>query len=331
MSQAKGKYRVRLLTKDYDFLAPLASGDIEPEGLTFVHERDNAQALYRALHDDEVDVGEISFARYILGRVRGDRTWVGIPFFPSRIFRHRCFMVRRDSEFRSLSDLQGLTLGCNEWPATGNVWGRAALREAGVNLETLSWWIALNDDGPPPSSRPDLEVDDLPANVQRAKSGKNLRDLLVAGAIDAQMSGVVPPRGFGQPSSPFVRLFADYRRVEREYYARTEIYPAHHIIAVRRRVFERSPVVLRAIFQCLEESKRRWFRNRRSLGDTTPWLLAEMEETESVMGSDWMPNGVESNAKLIGGICDELFAQQLVAEPVDRAEIFREFTASADS
>jgi len=114
--------------------------------------------------------------------------------------------------------------------------------------------------------------------------------MLNSAEIDALMSNAVPPRGFYQEASRFVRLFPDYRSVEREYYRRTGIYPALHLIALRRRKFEESPAILRIVFDAREASKRKWYASRRAMTDTTPWLAAELEDAERIMGFDWMPN-----------------------------------------
>ena len=63
--------------------------------------------------------------------------------------------------------------------------------------------------------------------------------------------------------------------------------------------------------------------------DTTPWLLADIEEAKGLFGPDWRPNGVEPNRKVVQTLCDEVFAQGLVGRKLDGATVFAEFEAVA--
>ena len=89
--------KLKLVTKDYDFFAPLACGDVVAEGIDLNYERDTAGALDRTLADESIDAGELSLSRHLARLAAGDRSFIGIPVFPQRVFRHRCFFVRRGS------------------------------------------------------------------------------------------------------------------------------------------------------------------------------------------------------------------------------------------
>lgn len=316
-----GALALTLLTKDYDQLMPLACGDVTAEGIDLTLVRDTAGALDRTLDDRSVQAGELSFSRHLIRLAEGDRDFVGIPIWPTRAFRHRRFMVRRGSPLRALNDLEGRRIGTNEWPATGNTWSRAALREQGIGIDRVDWWVgsvdgeaSARDQGP------------LPSNVQRAENGRTLVEMLLADELDALMTAKTP-RGFNAPDSPIVRLFPDYRAEEEAFYRRTGVYPGMHIIGIRRGVFERDPWVARALYQALDQSRIVWERSRRRLADTTPWLLDDYEKTVALMGENWQPNGVEPNRKMIRWLCEEELAQGLIREPLDPGSVFAEFEA----
>jgi 4,5-dihydroxyphthalate decarboxylase len=243
--------------------------------------------------------------------------------FPTRAFRHRCFFVLRDSGLGEFKDLEGKRLGTNGWPDTGNTWSRAALREQGVRLDRIDWWVGPIDDPAYDSSghRPKLN---LPPNVQFTAPGATLRDMLLAGELDALMCPV-PPKGFYDADSPFVRLIPDYPTAEKEYARRVGFFPAHHIIAIRREVFERHPWVARSLYRALNESRLQWQEARRGLAETSPWLRADLEETTQLLGYDWQPYGVEPNLKMIQALCDEELAQGLIEQPLVASEVFAEF------
>ena len=314
-----GKPTLTLILKDYDYLAPLACGDVVPEGITLNLIRDTPGALARTVNDASLDAGELSFSRYLSRLAHGDQTFVGLPIFVYRAFRHRCFFVLRNRGLCELKQLDGRRVGTNEWPATGNVWSRALLREQNVAIDHIHWYV-----GPVDNPKAARYSDDLPAYVQPIAADRTLRDLLLAGEIDAIMCPN-PPQGFYEPNSPIVRLFADFRRVEQDYYRRTNIYPPQHIIGIRRDIFERNPSVTLELFKVLEKSRLLWQERRRAWSEFSSWLLSEIEETTALLGRDWQPNGIAPNRHSIQAFCDELFAQGFIAQPLDASAVFPEF------
>jgi 4,5-dihydroxyphthalate decarboxylase len=164
----------------------------------------------------------------------------------------------------------------------------------------------------------------LPSFARSVAGGRALRDMLLEGEIDAIMCPA-PPEGVLEPDSPIVRLIPNYREVEHQYYRRIGFYPAHHIMGVRREVFDRHPWVVRSLFLAFEQSKTLWLQERRELADTTPWLLADIEETMALMGFDWQVSGVEPNLKMTQALCDEQLAQGVINQPLDARTVFAEF------
>jgi len=320
MAGRDGQVRVRLVTKNYDHLAPLACGDVVAEGIALDFERDTDGALDRTLADASIDAGELSLSRHLSRLARKDDSFVGIPVFLCRYFHHRCFFVRRDSGLSRFEQLAGKRIGTNEWPATGNTWSRAVLRHHGVRIEDIAWWVGSIDGRP--ANRPQGV---LPPNV-RAETGRTLLSMLLAGELDALMFAY-PPKGFYEKDSPVVRLLPDYREQEMRYFRETGLYPPSHLVGVRRRLYEKHPWVLRSLFNAFDESKRRWEASRRKLTDTTPWLLTEFEDMAAVRGGDWSPYGVAPNRSMVQAMCDEQFAQGLNAERLDAAIAFPEFEA----
>lgn len=312
---------VSLLMNDFDHIAPLASGDVTPDGIDLTIER--RSPINRFIEDPSFDAGEMSFSKYLLRIARGDHDFVGIPIFPMREFRHRCFFTHRASGIRSLQDLAGKRVGIDAWSASGNTWGRAALRDAGVDIRGIRWFVGQIDRGRigPVGS---AEQTPLPDIAQTIPPGENLRDLLAAGTLDAMLVPYVP-QGFYEPNSPIVRVLPDYPHAEEEYYRRTGIFPAHHIIGIRRTAFERAPWIARSLYAALERSRLLWHARRWQFPDTTPWLLPALEEVTRLMGPDWRPNGVEPNRRMIAALCDEQYVQGLAAEPFDPALAFAAF------
>jgi 4,5-dihydroxyphthalate decarboxylase len=312
------KLPLKILIRDYDHLAPLAAGDITPEMIDLDLERDNQTALPVTLKDEQYDGGELSLSHHILRLTANDRSFVGMPNFVNRGFRHRCFFVRRDHNIDGLEGLGGKRIGADKWSTTGNTWQRAALREAGVDLQSITWWVGSIDGKTPPGQK----QAQLPGHVQWAE--KSLIDMMLEGELDALMIAQPPP-GFYDPDGPFVRLVPNFREAEQAYFRRTAIYPGHHIVGVRRRVYEQNPWVLKSLYDALNESRKRAHQNRLRLAETTPWLLAEIEDTNLVLGREWAPDGFEPNREMVEVLIAEQIAQGLSAVPVTSEEVFSEF------
>ena len=138
------KLSIKLVTKDYDFFAPLACGDVSADGINLIYERDTPNALDRTLADASIDAGELSLSRQLARLASGDLSFVGIPVFPQRVFRHRCFFVRRGSGLTSFEQLAAKRIGCNEWPASGNTWSRAICATTASKSKASRGWSALS-------------------------------------------------------------------------------------------------------------------------------------------------------------------------------------------
>ena len=122
---------VTLAIRNYDSLWPLCMGDVRAQGIELRVER-SADALDRVLKDPAVDGGEISFSRHIQRLAHGEPSkWVEIPAYVMRGFTQRCIYVRTESDLVDASQLAHKRIGINEWPASGNTWTRAMIRERG--------------------------------------------------------------------------------------------------------------------------------------------------------------------------------------------------------
>jgi 4,5-dihydroxyphthalate decarboxylase len=312
---------ISIVLQPHDFLQPLLTGDVVAENLDLHIVIGDLRA---AMVDEAIAASELSFARHVRRTAEGDRSWVAMPTFVRRGFSHRSWYVRRGSPVGSFRDLTGKRIGTNEWPATGNTWTRAAGREQGLDLKSTNWVVGSIDGGKFASG------DRLPKNVSYAESEEGLVDLLIDGRLDA-LACPDPPRGFYDRDSAVVRLLPDFREAERAYYSRTGVYPAYHIVGFRKAVFEADPSIMLRVYDALERSKSAWATLRLAECDTSPWLLADLEETMQLMGSDWQPYGVEANERMIHYFCDEMLAQGLIERSVKTSELFTEFTDLAHS
>jgi 4,5-dihydroxyphthalate decarboxylase len=313
---------VTIATRDYDYVAPLALGEVETENvdLTLIRAFD---ALERFRADSAIQGGEVSFSQYVQRTASSDRSLVGLPVFIMREFRHRCFFVRRDSALTDVGQLAGRRVATDAWGASGNTWSRAILRLRGIPLESIHWLVGPVDPGDAP--RPSVP---LPPGVEPAPPGRSLSELLLSGKIDAIMCPW-PPRAYREPEAKIVRLYADYRAAERQYYLRTKIFPAHHLVALRREVVERHPWLVGSIYQAFVRARDRSDKNHWVLAESSPWLLADLEEQAALMGTDFKPYGYRENRAMVVAFCEEQFAQGLIRERVSPDDAFADFVRLA--
>jgi 4,5-dihydroxyphthalate decarboxylase len=312
---------IRMVVRDYDIVGPIAKGDVVADDIALTLDRTAPIAQFRA--DASFQAGEMSMSKYLIGLSEGDKSIVGLPIFPMRAFRHRCFFVRRGSGLTSFKQLEGKRVGTNGWSDTGNTWSRAAMRAEGVQLDRIEWWVGTIDQTTDAAfGHQSFAV--VPEGINAVPAGSTLQDMLIDGELDAMMVPW-PPRRFYEQHGPIVRLLEDYPELERKYYRQVGYYPAHHIVGLRREVFDQAPWVALRLFDVMERSRLYSQQVRMQLTDVTPWSIADLETTTEVFGEDWQPFGVEPNRKMIGDFCAEQLAQGLVSHKMDPSLAFADF------
>lgn len=308
---------ITLVTRPWDHLAPLACGEVAPRDFTL--NLVSADQTPDPWTQPDLDGGEASFSRYVRACADGDDTVVGLPAFLMRGFRHRCLLVRADSDLTEIHELAGRRVGLTGWPDSGNTWTRAILRRAGVDLAGIDWTVAPLTPAAPGRPQPSL-----PAHVSQGPAGLSLLDGLLQGRFDAIMAPFIPPH-LHAPDAPVRHLLPDYRAAEAAYFAEVGFVPGIHLTVLRADLVAAHPWLPSAVLELLEQSKRLWQARRRFYADTTPWVLADFAHTEAVIGADWMPHGLQANAAMTAAFCAELTAQQIVSRPVDPDGLFTGF------
>ena len=179
---------------------------------------------------------------------------------------------------------------------TAAIWQRGHLEnDYGVDLSTIHWVEgAINSAGShgvptiiPPGTK--FEVN---------KSGKSMSDLLAEGKVDATIGTHLPDSRFTSPD--VVRLFPDFKEVEKAYYKRTGIFPIMHLIAIKRDVYEKNPFIAQSLYRAFNESKKAALvrmRNYSALRFMLPWLPAELDELDEVFGADPWTYGHRGSAQ----------------------------------
>jgi 4,5-dihydroxyphthalate decarboxylase len=311
--------RLRLTTAfwDYDRVRPLIDGTIQPEGIeiTPVISRPS-ETFFRMLRHQEFEVSELSFANYTMLRARGDDSFIAIPVFPSRLFRHSCIYVNKKAGINEPKDLAGKKIGVPEYSMTAAVFARGMLlHEYGVEPSTIEWFSGTQD-GLQRPSRIDFELKGVV--LHRMPLEQDMGPMLETGEIDAIISPNAP-HALEWDDSPVKRLFEDYRGEEKAYFARTGIFPIMHTMVLRKDVYEAHPWAATSLYEAFVKAKEWAYAQlveTDALKLTLPWVVAEIEETRRIMGDDFWPYGINVNRTSLEALPQYLYEQGLaVSQP----------------
>jgi 4,5-dihydroxyphthalate decarboxylase len=315
---------VTMAISDYDHVRDLTSGKVSVGGIDLlaldltVEEIFHRFSTYR-----EWDVSELSFAKYVALRSRGDDSVTAIPVFPSRVCRHSAIYVRRDHGLDGPAALRGRRVGVPEWAQTAGVYARGLLAEDyGLGIEEVHWVQAgVNQAGrvEHASLRPVAGL-----TIERV-GDRALVDMLLAGDLDAVISAH-PPHGFGDGSEDIVRLVSDTRRVEEDYVRRTGIFPIMHVIAIKSELLDGRRWVVMNLYKAFEEAKQRsieramdWTASRFPL----PWLPEYLVASRAAFaGQDPFPYGIEPNRTTLEAFLRWSYDQGVADRKLTPEELF---------
>ncbi len=300
----------------------LASGAVRPVGIDLqVLNLPVEEIFYRFLRYREWHVSELSLAKYVSLRAAGDDSLTAIPVFPSRVCRHSSIFVRRGG-ITHPKQLAGARVGVPEWAQTASVYTRSLLmHEWGIALADVEWLQAgVNQPG-----RQEKVALHLPAGVSVTPvPDRSLGEMLASGDLDAVFSAH-PPQVFEDGHPDVVRLFPEYEQVEREYVARTGIFPIMHVVALRADVTERWPWVaanLVAAFDQAKETTLRWLGEMTASRVPVPWMANRVEESRRLLGGDPWPYGVDANRTTLEAFTRFAHEQGVARRLVSVEELF---------
>lgn len=322
-SGGTARLHLTLAVTDYDHVRDLVNGAVTADGIVltaFVLPVE--EIFFRFIKNQEWDVSEMSFGKFIGYAGQGNSPFIGIPVFPSRVFRHSAFYVRTDRGIRSAKDLEGKTVGIPEWAQTAGIYARGFLTEtAGVDLAKIKWVQAgMNEAG-----REEKVEFKLPAGIQYSqRRDTSISAMLLSGEIDAAISARVPD-AFAQGGGKIVRLFPEFRSDEMRYYEATGIFPIMHVIAMRRAVFERYPWVAMNLLKAFEQAKQRSLERINDLTASripVPWAASVATEWGKSFGADPFPYGLEANRKTLEAFCRFAHAQGVTATKLTPDDLF---------
>ncbi len=221
------------------------------------------EAFHRAFRYQEFDITELSLSNTMASVAKGTNAYVGIPVFPSRLFRHSSIYVRGDRGIERPEDLRGKVIGVPDYSMTAAVWIRGILQdEYGVRAADVKWRSGGLEQ-PGREARVALE---LPAEIElkAIPAGETLSQHLDNGRIDGLISALAPPCLGRNPAVR--RLFPDYRAVEEAYFERTRMFPIMHVVGIRRSLLEKHPWLAVNTYVAYLKAKEICYRQLETIG-----------------------------------------------------------------
>jgi 4,5-dihydroxyphthalate decarboxylase len=314
--------QITLACSPSDRSRPVLSGEVPIEGCApELVTRPAAELLRAAAREMTYDVTEMSMSSHLVLTARETPHYVAIPAFHSRLFRHSSIYINTASGIARPEDLAGKRVGVQEYQQTAALWVRGMLSDDyGVDAGSIVWRTG-GVDRPGGSERVPIKLPDR-ISVDPIGPDKTLSDMLVAGEIDALISPR-QPRAFDAPSVG--RLFPDYRTAEEDYYKRTGFFPIMHGIGVRRSLAEKDPWLPGAVYAAFREGRRRALDDLTAFGVlrvTLPWVRAELDAAQALMGSEIWPYGFEPNLPELAAMARYAHEQGLADRVIDPAEMF---------
>jgi 4,5-dihydroxyphthalate decarboxylase len=231
--KATGKIPLKIAGYRLDRVEALIDRRVQVEGC-------NAQFEIAAIGDMNTDafsgsqsrdVTEIGLHPFMLAYANdGFRDYSLLPVFPLRVFRHRSIFIRTDRGIEKPEHLRGKKVATPGFSSTSLTWLRGILQhEHGVGPEEIRWVVSSADSSAKAAGKVSKQESVIPEGltVTRGPEGKDESDLLESGDVDA-LFHAAEPRAYVEGHPHVARLFGDYRKAERAFFAKTGIFPIMH-------------------------------------------------------------------------------------------------------
>jgi 4,5-dihydroxyphthalate decarboxylase len=188
------------------------------------------------------DICDLPIVNYLSARDHGVAI-TAIPVFPKRSFVQGMLFANREAGVSTPKDLEGKRVGILYHGMTDVVWARGLLQDHyGVDCDQITW-VTSNEE--------QISEATLPPNVEHLR-GAAMNDLLVAGEIAGMISG----RPLNELAAQIELLIPDTTAAEREWYAKTTIYPIFHTIAVKDTLLAARPNLATELFDAFVAAKQ---------------------------------------------------------------------------
>jgi 4,5-dihydroxyphthalate decarboxylase len=212
---------LKTLLGDYPVTAALKAGRIASDlPLQFDGVKLPQNAFKRVVRDLEFDLAELAIVTFLLAKAHG-KPYRLLPAVITARFQHPYIACKAESTLRP-EDLTGRTIGQRSYSVTTATWLRGILADDyGVDVSRIRW-ITFEE--------PHVAEFRDPSNVERAPAGKEVKQMLLDGELDAAILGE-------PPSDPRLRtLIADPQAAAKAWQAKHGAIQINHMVVAKATV-----------------------------------------------------------------------------------------------
>jgi 4,5-dihydroxyphthalate decarboxylase len=293
------------LTRTQGANQALKDGTVTPAGFSLKFEEIPVlvKGFRRMVRGLEFDVSEMALTTYLTAREHGV-AFTALPIFLVRGFHHGAIRYNTRSGICEPKDLEGRRVGVNRgYTVTTGVWARGILAtEYGVDLGRVTWVLSGDEH---------VESYVPPTNVEPARPGGDLAEMLIDGEIDAVI-------GVDVDHPDIAPLIDDPEKAAVTALEQRGFYPINHLVVVKNSVLQQYPDASYAVYDAFVEAKQRYVSQLRD-GAVTDRVYSQVLRTT---GADPLPYGVAPNRAMLEQLMEYAMDQRILTRPVDIDEMF---------
>ncbi|MGN0063563.1 MAG: ABC transporter substrate-binding protein [Nocardioides sp.] len=314
--------RLRVGLSDSARTRPLADGRVVVEGADLDVTLMGVQDLFNhQLAEHTFDICEFPLGTYLRSLEQPGQPYLAVPVFPSRHFRLSSVYASERSDVVVPADLAGRRIGIPTFDMAAGVWLRGILQERyGLDRFAPTYVIGGLEHARTGDEHPQYYP---PGFTFEHRTDASLADLLAAGEIDALMTARAPSTW---PDGGVRRFFKDPRAEELAYHRETGIFPAMHVVALKRSVAEAYPELPMALLRAFTQAQavaRAQLLDSAALETFLPWELDDLLETERQLGPDPWPVGLAANRHMLATTVEYCLADGLITTEFTPEDLFR--------
>lgn len=246
---------IEMVGNDYPFFRHVSR---ESDGLSLRYNPVGPGVAFKPVLDNlPFQVNEFSLANYTLMKDRDIAPMMAIPVFLNRAFRHGSLYVQKDSDLIRPNQLKGKTIGAREYTQTAGVWWRGLMiDEYDLHWRDINWVSEKKQRFAPPAE----------ARVEALD--EDLEQLVIDGKIDAILAPSTNDSKKPAAGQNLRPLFPNTEAAERDYFARTGIYPLNHAVVIHNDTLAKFPNAPKLLFDAYCASKKQFYADD---GNLNPW------------------------------------------------------------
>lgn len=323
-------YPVTLACRNYDGTNAIIRGQLRPRGINLqVKEVNDVVKMFSGMFNGEYDVSEMSLAEMIYYLTRDQCEFIGIPVFPSRLFRHSFMLCNESAGIHGPQDLNGKRIGGLRWVQTAFIWLRGMLvEEYDLSPKETHWYVSALHHWHANGSEENIIPRDGSVIGRLTGEGSDEYEMscraLVDGKIDVLMTTENRKYDLLAGDGRVRPLFSNAREAEAAYFRKTGIIPIMHVLVIRRSVVERYPELPEKLFDLFCQAKKlgqEWIRSVPSL--TMAWKNQYLEEELKVFeGRDPWAYGLKKNFAALTKFLSYCYAQAVSARQISPYDLF---------